>query len=284
MMEKLQYDSFYKFLVSIGLILFVAPLFCLYYIVSGSYDILLSKNELNDLSSMSLDLINIKINSIKVIYHYLPYACALLVIIGLICIIIGCKKWYYIQKRLDELTELDLKEKQLNIQNMTPSEIISKVLKDETENSEENIQELTNYSSTSSRIMKAFEIENAAYDYITRKFKHKYLVRQNVKIMNYEFDIVASSIYDNIDLIYEIKYWRGAVSQASIFRTIKRLKDSINAYETHAERNCRCVLMIVSPSNEISKEIREQLEKINQLQNNSNIKIEYIEEKLLFKQ
>lgn len=282
-MEKLQYDSFYKFLVSIGLILILTPLFCLYYIVSGSYNILLSKNELDNLSLVSLDLINIKFNSIKVIYHYLPYACALLVSIGLICIIVGCKKWYYIQKRLDELTELDLKEKQLNIQNMTPTEIIDKVLKEETENLEENIQGLTNYSSTSSRIKKSFEIENAAYDYITRKSKHKYLVRQNVKIMNYEFDIVASSIHDNIDLLYEIKYWRGAVSKSSIYSTIKRLNDSIIAYETHAKRNCRCILMIVSPTNEISNEIREQLDKMNQIKINSYIKIEYIEEQLLFR-
>ena len=36
-MDKLQYDSFYKFIVSVGIVLIVAPLFCLHYLVSGEY-------------------------------------------------------------------------------------------------------------------------------------------------------------------------------------------------------------------------------------------------------
>lgn len=49
-MDKLQYDSFYKFIVSVGIVLIVAPLFCLHYLVSGSYDIIMTQEEANNLS------------------------------------------------------------------------------------------------------------------------------------------------------------------------------------------------------------------------------------------
>ena len=51
-MDKLQYDSFYKFIVSIGIVLIVAPLFCLHYLVSGSYDIIMTQEEANNLSEI----------------------------------------------------------------------------------------------------------------------------------------------------------------------------------------------------------------------------------------
>jgi hypothetical protein len=42
-MDKLQYDSLYKFLVSIGAILIVAPIIGVFYLLTGSYDILISE-------------------------------------------------------------------------------------------------------------------------------------------------------------------------------------------------------------------------------------------------
>ena len=69
-MDKLQYDSFYKFIVSVGIVLIVAPLFCLHYLVSGSYDIIITQEEANSLSEVSADFLNIKMQYIQNIFHY----------------------------------------------------------------------------------------------------------------------------------------------------------------------------------------------------------------------
>ncbi len=44
-MDKLQYDSFYKFLVSIGAILIATPVIGIYQLFTGSYDIIISEQE-----------------------------------------------------------------------------------------------------------------------------------------------------------------------------------------------------------------------------------------------
>ena len=44
-MQKIQYDSFYKFAVSIGVALIIVPVLILRYIVSGEYGLLISAEE-----------------------------------------------------------------------------------------------------------------------------------------------------------------------------------------------------------------------------------------------
>ena len=51
-MDKLQYDSFYKFLVSLGIVLITLPIFVLLYILNADY-ILISQNDYNNLSAIS---------------------------------------------------------------------------------------------------------------------------------------------------------------------------------------------------------------------------------------
>lgn len=101
-MDNLQYDSFYKFIVSVGIVLIVAPLFCLHYLVSGSYDILISQEEANNLSQLSSDFLNIKIQYIQTIFKYLPIVCFIFIVIGIIFVSWGGLKWLGIQKTLDE--------------------------------------------------------------------------------------------------------------------------------------------------------------------------------------
>lgn len=56
-MDKLQYDSFYKFLVSLGIILIAAPVLCLYFVVNNQEQLLISQNEYEALSEASLFLL-----------------------------------------------------------------------------------------------------------------------------------------------------------------------------------------------------------------------------------
>ena len=82
-MDKLQYDSFYKFIVSVGIILIVAPLFCLHYLISGSYDIIITQEDANNLLPISSDLLNTKMQYIQNILKYLPITCIIIMIVGM---------------------------------------------------------------------------------------------------------------------------------------------------------------------------------------------------------
>lgn len=97
-MDKLQYDSFYKFVVSIGIVLIIAPLFCLHYLVYGSYDIIMIQEEADNLSQISAEFLNIKIQYVQNIFKYLPIICIIFIVIGTIFALWGCIQWLHIQK------------------------------------------------------------------------------------------------------------------------------------------------------------------------------------------
>ena len=283
-MDKLQYDSFYKFIVSVGVILIIAPLFCLHYLVSGSYDIIMTEEEANNLSQISSEFLNIKIQYVQSIFKYLPTVCLIFIGIGIIFTFWGCFKWFQIQKTLDQITILDLEEKELHIQSMSAQEIAEKVIKEDIENHENantDSQISHSYSSTSSRIRKAFEIEDACYNYLKDKLKKKYTVHQNVKVGYCDYDIIASSKYGNIDLLYEIKYWNNTVSKSFLARLIEQVESLGVSYKNNAHRNFRFIILIIS-SQDISSETTDYLNNLILRKNLSFISVECMNENQLF--
>lgn len=283
-MDNLQYDSFYKFIVSVGIILIVAPLFFLHYLVSGSYDIIMTQDEANNLSDFSSDFLSIKVQYVHNIFKYLPCICIVFIVLGLFFILWGCFKWIQIQKTLDQMTKLDLEEKELHIQNMSAQEIAEKIISEDMENQENlssNHHIPSSYSMASSRIRKAFEIEDACYNYLRNKLKQKYNVRQNIKVGNCDYDIIASSKYNNIDLLYEIKYWSNPISKANLARLISQVEQRGISYENTAHRNFRFIILIISQEDCFSQTI-EFLNNLIAHKNLSFISIEYMKEEQLF--
>ena len=283
-MDNLQYDTFYKFIVSVGIVLIIAPLVCLHYLASGSYDIIMTQEEANILSEFSSNLLNTKVKYVHIFYKYLPFICIVFIAIGLLCVVCGCLKWFQIQETLDQITKLDLEEKELHIQNMSAQEIAEKVINEDLENHENSnsdFQTSPSYSIASARIRRAFEIEDACYNYLKNKLKHKYNVHQNVKVGDCEYDIIASSKYDNIDLLYEIKYWRNPVSEATLVHLINQSQKQGISYETIVHRNFRFVILIVC-NEKYSSKIDEYLNTLISQKNLSFTSVEFMTEKQLF--
>ena len=224
-----------------------------------SYDIIMTQEEANNLSEISSDFLSIKIQYVQNIFKYLPIICIVFIIIGVIFTFWGCLKWLQIQKTLDQITKLDLEEKELHIQSMSAQEIAEKVINEDIENHENSnsdSQITPSNSTASSRIRKAFEIEDACYSYLKNKLKRKYNVHQNVKVGNCDYDIIASSKYNNIEK-------RGI------------------SYENTAHRNFRFIILIISQEDCFS-ETTDYLNNLISHKNLSFISIESMKEEQLF--
>ena len=120
-MDKLQYDSFYKFLVSLGIVLITLPIFVLLYILNADY-ILISQNDYNNLSAISLQSIKTHEHILHLIHTIVPIISIPLILLGIILIIIGCYKWYGIQKELDQQIKSDTITKKINATQLNASE------------------------------------------------------------------------------------------------------------------------------------------------------------------
>jgi len=281
-MNKLQYDSFYKFIVSIGTLLIAAPVLGIYYLFTGSYDILISEQEYLDLSQISLESLHSREKLMNIIFTALPYVFFGLIAIGLFCVIWGGIKWYNIQKTLDESIQLDVDEKRFNFKKLTASEIVEKAVKEVIE--VQGVSDITNLSEQKQRIFKGLQIESDCFNYLSKKLSKNYKVQQNVKVGDNEYDIIAISKRDNVDFIYEIKYWSNPRAANIIARTLHGLKRAGIDYEENVHRDFRLKLIIVTTAEQLDSfkgMFSEYLQKSDETF--SNIDIECLSEEELKK-
>ena len=259
-MGKLQYDSFYKFMVSAGVILVAAPIVGLYYLLCNGNQILLSQNEYDELSYSSLQFVHQRDQTILCVLTILPYLLGGLIVLGFICLIYGSLKWHSIQKEIDEQTKLKTREQKINVEKLSATEIAEKIIDEATEEHEN--QPLSGATPTikKSSVAKALEIENLCYSYIFKLYYRSYDVQQNVKVEKSAYDVLAISKFDNIDYLFEVKYWANNLDKSLFYRVAERMESMKIEYESISQRKCKCVLMIVT-ANEAKERIQSSLDR-----------------------
>ena len=94
-------------------------------------------------------------------------------------------------------------------------------------------------------------------------------------------DIIASSKYNNIDLLYEIKYWNNPVSKATLARLVNQIEKRGISYENTAHRNFRFIILIISQE-DCFPETTDYLNNLISHKNLSFISIESMKEEQLF--
>lgn len=153
---------------------------------------------------------------------------------------------------------------------------------DEKGNNKVKSQDIRN--SHINHIIDYMKVERMCFMEVNRQYGKRYDLQNNVKIDNIEYDFIAVSKYDNIDIIFEVKYWRSLPASSAISNMLYRLTKAGINYENSAHRNFRLTLIIVTPKNNIDL-IKNR---INQMQNEKDILVPinikyFIEEELLSK-
>ena len=80
-----------------------------------------------------------------------------------------------------------------------------------------------------------------------------YFLRRNLRIGKYEYDGIAVSMTNNIDIIYEIKYWKDQPSETVLANTLKRLYNAGVNYEGLKHRNFHCILAVITSKDAIER-------------------------------
>lgn len=143
-MDKLKYDSFYKFLVSLGIILITLPFAGLIYI--SNFDVtLINEKDYEKLSDYSVRNLERKQRLFEIIdKHFTLILIVLLtiVIIGFIFLVAGGIYWFRMQRLLDKQLRSDTIKKEFEVQQLTPLEILNEKSKEieEEEKSEQNTE------------------------------------------------------------------------------------------------------------------------------------------------
>ena len=128
-MEKLEFDSLHKFLVSLGLIFIALPFLLLIYLFNSDIT-LISQEEFDALSSYSQNQIQNKEYLINITLKIFPILFFLMLIVGIILLIIGIRNWKKVQKNLDGLVEADRIKHELDAAQMKQSEVLEKTVEE----------------------------------------------------------------------------------------------------------------------------------------------------------
>lgn len=267
-MEKLQYDSFYKFLVSLGLVLIITPFIGVYYLLNYSNENLLTVNKYTELSQKSLGIIEKKENILNLFLTLAPYIFIFTTILGIFLLIYGIIKWKNLQKEIDEQTTIKTKVERTQLEKLTANEVLQKIESEEEINTKDKKQ-------IYNRIQDAIMAESFCFEYLSNQLSKDYIVEQNVRIDNSIFDIVALSKKNKNDLIYEIKYYREKPDLHKYKYVLDRLEKSKEVYEKSMNKTCKATLLIIIPSSSYERITRYLKIYQNQVLN-SNIKIEYL--------
>ena len=254
-MDKLQYDSLYKFFVSLGLVMIILPFAALVYLHHVE-PMIISQIEYDALSAYSLQLIENRKNLYKIIFEAIFNLGPFFFLAGCAFVLFGTIKWNGNQRRLDKKLDNETTMQTLSLLEMSVKEVDTKVEKE----ANEAITESTNDGSSTpvtsqATIMAQYrEIENLSVHYFNEKYGHKFGFKRDIQIGKYDYDLIGVSKNDTTDLLVEIKYWRSAhVVTKSLIDVCRHLDGACENYCAIARRDSSGIVFIVTPDEQLSK-------------------------------
>lgn len=256
-MKELQFDSIYKFIVSIGITIFLLPVGIFTLIFKDEKIIYVKNEELLKLSESSQNIIKIRQNlMLKSINSFASLiTCLVLVGVGICIILYGLYKWNNVQKQIDEKSRLENKKLENEIEKMTDKEKFNSI-KNEVSNGINQNLNTQSYINFSSHINKYLKVERTLAKVITKSSTNHQIII-NSKIGKYEYDIIAKGKgFLTRDYIFEIKYI-SSITDKWLVQVIEKINKAYKNYIENTNRIPYRKLIIVTD--------KENFEEVNKI-------------------
>lgn len=278
-MDKISFESRYKFIVSLGIMLLVSPFIIIYILAEMSKDILITSKALNELNDISIEVMQIKQGTyLKIISSNIFYGLLIgLFVIGLILIIIGLYDWGKVQKQ--EYRKLELENEHFELENknlkrqfgLSQNEQMAKVKRELSENSRLLGKEESKVTS-----FEYFEIEQLVATKIIEEFSTTHDVVKGFKLGNAEYDVVARGKgFLDKDYIFEIKYLKSMITERWYTRTIEQIEKQSQNYSEKTNRlPYRQIIIVTEKENHV--QVKDFINKQNKM---NNLKVSVIEKR-----
>ena len=241
-MPKLEFGDFYKFLVSIGIILIAISLILPWLLVQESYEPVLSDEEFNELQIQTQELL-LKRNSIALwVLNHVVCLMTLFFCLGLFLFYLGSRFWYDRQKIRDENEDIDHFKKVENLGNASLLEKADEINEDISADTafEKRGEKYAYYN-----FRKHLSIEKTIISQIKRKLSDTYTVFTDKRIDNKILDavLVANSI-QHIDIIIDFKQLTN-ISSTVIEKSIVNIQEERDKYNFEIKHSVAGLLLLI---------------------------------------
>lgn len=251
-MTNIDYADKHKFISSIGLALIAMAFLLPWMFLSESFDLNIEQGKLNQLTLVSQDVVKKRQDLVQLSITLIPYISIALLIGGIFLLILGLKDWSRQQSIKNETEALTLEMLKRQSLSMTEEQINQKRLQDsEVSEVAENIvpQEKTlekGQSRIESTRKKSLEIENKILEKFHNLNLKNYDVLTNKSIGGRYFDgIFASKKKDGLDVLVELKYFKGIPAKDRLYSILDRQVSVTTSYEKTTGRLARGIILII---------------------------------------
>lgn len=248
MPNNLNYHDFYRFLVSLGLILIVLSMAIPYFYLSSDFGIYIDQKNVKTFSAVAQQIILEREETIVTLRPYVIWASGGLAFLGFLISAIGLRKWYHHQRDIEDKmkkVELSIKEKQLEGLEAIPPQQKEK-------ETEKEIRETGKIDDSQLPVAVAqyFDIETKVTDRLTEIFEDHYKSFRNVSLNGLSIDLfLTPKTAGYTARVGEVKWFREKVEEKFIEEAVQTLGDVVASSRKSNKRELIPMLIIVVNKN-----------------------------------
>lgn len=260
-MNKIEFSDVNRFLASLGLISIGLAFFIPWIVNQNNSFVSIEQEKINKLTITAQKIITKQQDTLLSINNSIPYISLGLIILGVALLVYGIYNWRKRQSVLDKIQDEELISKEIqNLSSQEKRDLIANEI-DNSEDTEQNEERILNNSNADERkleIESYIQIENSIYLQLSEHYKFNFKASQNVKIGEFNYDIILKSkdTQKFRDKIIEIKFYKSRLSFETIKEAALKLIESCNKYERNFARRTYPHLIVIYNEVEFDEQIK----------------------------
>jgi hypothetical protein len=243
---KPDYSDYYKFIVSLGVVLFSLAVLLPWLLLREPFDTTFKASEIAQLTTEAQSIIAVRQATAKWFLNNVTYFSAALAVSGAGFLVYGLFQWNKRQKVRDKKENIETEKEQRALDAMLPEQIAQKAVVDVTEQEEAEevsvekgqAKSMDVLVPASSAVKRYFRIEKMVQDKLRVCFGGDGEVLTNRRIKSAEYDVVLQSRNEHLpDVIFEIKYAVQGFKINWVRESVSRLILATEIYNSTTKRN-----------------------------------------------
>jgi hypothetical protein len=248
-MAQLEYGDLYKFVASAGIALVAGAFAVPWLFLREPFDLTIDASKLKTLTPVARDAVMHRQEIVAGILAWLPWASAVLAILGSVLIICGLAMWYRRQRVRDRGEEAATKKAEQELQHMTVQEVEAKALQ-ELESVEEESQQpqvVAPVQVPVSAVDAYLDAERALFARMSECLGPDVQIQTNRMVGNVEYDAIVR-LGSGERVIVDVKYIRKGFNSGFLAEAVNGLTARTALYASRFSAPSRAVLVIILAS------------------------------------
>lgn len=247
-MDRLNFSDLYRFLVSLGVVAivlaFVVPWLVLrdggsniYY--QDNFETLTESSKIIATGNQELQLL---------VIDYLPYIVLFLLSFGTYSISYGFIRWKKKQKEVDELDNIDLLIRRMEVPTLSVEESKKKAKKESQEifNATESKGDKQDQEESSESWKELLSVEEKVYKILIKNNPPNFKLQKDVNMNGKIADLVLQSYTnDKLDRLVEVKYFENEITTEALVNTLHQMNRFALTYINTYKKKMRGFIVVV---------------------------------------